>query len=201
MDIKQKNVKRGFDLILASFLVICLLWLILLLIVLATFDTKSFGVFCQKRIGYRGKSFFIFKIRTMTVDTAISTNVTTYQDPRITNIGRILRKYKLDELPQLFNVLIGNMSFVGPRPDVPGYADKLLGDDRIILTVKPGVTSEASLCFREEEELLSQKDNPLEYNNKIIWPQKVAMNKEYVKKYSFSKDINILFKTLFYDRK
>lgn len=199
MNIKQKIVKRCFDLITASFLMICLVWLILLLIIFASFDTKSLGLFIQKRIGCRGKSFLIFKIKTMKNEPSITTSITTSKDSRITSLGRVLRKYKLDELPQLINVLIGHMSFVGPRPDVSGFADKLIGEDTIILTVKPGITSTASLYFRNEEEILAIQDNPEEYNNKIIWPQKVAMNKDYVKNYSFSKDIKILFKTLFYE--
>lgn len=195
----QKHIKRLFDILLSICLLIIFSWLICLLIVITTIDTKSFGFFTQKRIGYRGKSFLIFKIKTMKKEPSITTSITTSKDPRITSLGKVLRKYKLDELPQLINILIGDMSFVGPRPDVSGFADKLIGDDTIILMVKPGLTSAASLYFRNEEEILAKKEDPLEYNNKVIWPQKVAMNKDYVKNYSFSKDIKILFKTLFYE--
>jgi lipopolysaccharide/colanic/teichoic acid biosynthesis glycosyltransferase len=124
-------------------------------------------------------------------------SVTTGVDKRVTPIGRILRKYKLDELPQLWNVFTGTMSFVGPRPDVSGYADKLTGEDRIILSVRPGITGPASLRFRNEEELLAKVDNPQQYNDEVIWPRKVTINREYVEHYSFIKDILYIFATVF----
>ena len=125
------------------------------------------------------------------------TFITTSKDPRITKFGHFLRKTKLDELPQLWNVLIGQMSFVGPRPDVPGYADQLEGDDKIILSVKPGITGPASLAFKDEEELLAQKDNPKQYNDEVIWPQKVKINKDYIRNYSFKNDIKYIIETVF----
>lgn len=195
---KQKQyVKRGFDVLSSIFLIVCLGWLLLLLILVATIDTKKIGVFTQKRIGYLGKNFLIFKIRTMKENTAILNHVTTTNDSRLTTFGKLLRMHKLDELPQLLNVLFGQMSFVGPRPDVSGFADKLTGKDRIILTVKPGITGPASLKFKKEEELLALQDNPAEYNRKVIWPQKVILNKEYVENYTLKEDIVILIKTLF----
>jgi lipopolysaccharide/colanic/teichoic acid biosynthesis glycosyltransferase len=195
---KQKQyTKRWFDFSGSIFLIVCLSWFLLLLILLATIDTKRIGVFSQKRIGHLGREFLIFKIRTMEDDTAITTHVTTTNDSRLTIFGKLLRKYKLDELPQLFNVLFGQMSFVGPRPDVKGFADELIGEDRIILTVKPGITGPASLKFKNEEVLLALQDYPEEYNRKVIWPQKVAVNKQYVENYSFKQDIVILIKTLF----
>jgi len=123
-------------------------------------------------------------------------NVVTNNNPNITSFGHFLRKTKLDELPQLWNVLIGNMSFVGPRPDVPGYADQLQGDDKIILTVRPGITGPASLAFRDEEELLAEQDDPQRYNDEVIWPEKVRINKEYIRNYSLLKDIKLIFKTV-----
>ncbi|MGB1269917.1 MAG: sugar transferase [Flavobacteriaceae bacterium] len=197
MSITQKIIKRLFDFSLALLGIVSLWWILCGLVLIATIDTRKFGLFSQSRIGYLGNEFLIFKIRTMQENSTITTHVTTSEDPRITNFGRFLRKYKLDELPQLINVLMGNMSLVGPRPDVAGFADKLTGDDRIILSVKPGITGLASLYFRNEEDILAQQTNPLEYNKRIIWPKKVDINKDYIINYSFKTDLNILFKTLF----
>ena len=125
-----------------------------------------------------------------------NTTVTTINDSRITRLGKFLRKYKLDELPQLFNVLKGEMSFVGPRPDVKGFADKLEGNDSIILSVKPGITGPATLFFKNEELLLAKQQNIEEYNKTVIWPKKVELNRLYVENYSFKKDIYYIFKTI-----
>jgi len=198
LKIKQKIIKRLFDIVFSVLGILLVGWMIILLIILSTIDTKSFGLFYQKRIGFNGKGFYIFKIRTMKTNHKIVTTITTVNDTRLTTLGKTLRKYKLDELPQLINVILGNMSFVGPRPDVKGFVDTLVGDDRIILTVKPGITGPASLYFRNEEELLAHQENPCEYNRNIIWPKKIAINKEYVKKYTFNKDLQILYKTVFY---
>ena len=126
-----------------------------------------------------------------------TTTVSTDLDPRITKIGRFWRKSKIDELPQLINVFLGEMSFVGPRPDVPGFADKLKGEDRIILSIKPGITGPASIHFKNEENLLAQQENPEHYNKTVIWPKKVALNKEYIKNYSIFKDVKYIYKTVF----
>ena len=157
----------------------------MLTIILASIDTKSFGLFTQKRIGQYGKTFTIFKIKTLSDTTKSSTS-----------IGRFLRSTKLDELPQFFNILNGTMSFVGPRPDISGYADQLKNQDRIILNVKPGVTGLASLKYRNEEQILAQQINPLHYNDTIIWPDKVRINKWYVKNQTFLIDLKILFYTI-----
>lgn len=151
--------------------------------------------FLQKRVGENGKLFTIIKIKTMYPNKKGST-VTTANDSRITKSGKFFRKYKIDELPQLINVLKGDMSFVGPRPDVPGYADKLEGEDRIILSIKPGITGPASLKYKNEEEILANVENPNEYNDKVIWPDKVKINKEYIKNWSLKKDIEYIIKTL-----
>ena len=132
----------------------------------------------------------------MKIVNGISTFVTVKNDPRITPLGAFLRQTKLDELPQLYNVLRGDMSLVGPRPDVSGFADKLVGADRIILSVKPGITGPASLKYRDEEIVLSKQKSPEEYNKLIIWPDKVRINKEYISKWTFIGDIKYLFKTL-----
>ena len=125
-----------------------------------------------------------------------SNTVSVLGDERITPFGAILRKYKLDELPELINVLLGDMSFVGPRPDVPGYADLLTGDDRNILKLRPGITGPASIKYSNEEEILSKKENPIEYNNNIIYPDKVRLNLEYYYNNSIWVDIKIIFATI-----
>ena len=168
-----------------------------LLLIIAAINTNSSGLLAQKRIGKDGKAFLLYKLKTMRNDDEASTFITTSKDKRITHFGRFLRKTKLDELPQLWNVLIGKMSLVGPRPDVPGYADQLRGEDRIILSVRPGITGPASLAFKDEEEVLAKQENPQQYNDEVIWPEKVRINKEYIKNYSLRTDIKIIWKTVF----
>lgn len=187
-------LKNIFDYITALILLIFLVGLIICMIIIATIDTKQLGLFTQDRIGKDGKIFKIYKIRTMC---GVSKNTITTSNHRITKIGAFLRNYKLDEFPQLINILKGEMSFVGPRPDVVGYADCLLGEDRIILNVKPGITGPAQLKYRNEEEILSYVEDPVWYNDHIIWPDKVEINKKYVIERSFKKDINYLMQTLF----
>ena len=126
----------------------------------------------------------------------INTSVTTDKDPRISKIGRFWRKTKIDELPQLWNVLVGEMSFVGPRPDVPGFADKLEGEERLILSIRPGITGPASLRFKNEEEILAAQPDPERYNREVIWPEKVKINLEYIRNYSLRKDIDYIIKTI-----
>jgi lipopolysaccharide/colanic/teichoic acid biosynthesis glycosyltransferase len=192
----QKLFKRSFDILFAfTGLIICFIPLFLLLI-LASFDTKKFGLFKQKRIGFLGKLFDIYKIRTIkgidTEDVYISKN-----SKNISKFGRFLRKYHLDELPQLYNILMGDMSFVGPRPDLVGYADKLQLKDQLFLQVKPGITSPASLKYRGENKLLSQQKKPKEYYKNVLWPEKVKMNNDYVKNWSFFWDIKLIWLTIF----
>lgn len=123
--------------------------------------------------------------------------VTTADDPRITRMGHWLRHSKVDCLTELVNVLIGQMSFVGPRPDVPGYADQLQGDDRRILQLRPGITGPASIKYRNEEELLAQQTDPKAYNDQVLWPDKVKINLKYLEEWSFWGDIVLIFKTIF----
>lgn len=149
----------------------------------------------QKRIGQYGKPFTLIKFRTMRMNSGGSV-ITVKDDDRITPLGKILRRYKLDEFPQLWNVLKCDMSFVGPRPDVEGYADALEGEERKILSLKPGITGPATLKYRYEEELLSQQDNPAEYNDKVIWPDKVRLNLEYAERHSLRGDLMLIFKTI-----
>ena len=132
------------------------------------------------------------------MDSATDKNtITSSNDHRIYPFGKFLRRYKLDELPQLWNVLIGDMSFVGPRPDVSGYADELSGEDRIVLSVRPGITGPASIYFKNEEELLAGIDDIKRYNDEVIWPRKVELNRQYIENYSFIKDIKYIFITIF----
>lgn len=152
-------------------------------------------IFKQKRVGQYGRLFTMYKFRSMTVAHSGS-SVSVKGESRITPLGAKLRKYKLDELPELWNVLIGDMSLVGPRPDVPGYADRLEGEDRRMLLLKPGITGPASLKYRNEEELLSEQENPQKYNDEVLFPDKVRINIEYLDNWSFGKDIKIIIYTL-----
>ena len=155
--------------------------------------------FVQKRIGRNGELIKVHKFRTMRVRTEddVFTGVAAAETSRITPLGQKLRKYKLDELPELWDVFVGNMSFVGPRPDVPGYADKLEGEDREILKLRPGITGPASLKYRNEEEILEKVDDPIKYNDEVIYPDKVRLNLYYLKHYSFIKDIQMIVATVF----
>lgn len=152
-------------------------------------------IFKQKRVGQYGRLFTMYKFRSMTVAHSGS-SVSVKGESRITTLGAKLRKYKLDELPELWNVLIGDMSFVGPRPDVPGYADKLEGDYRRMLLLKPGITGPASLKYRNEEELLAEQENPQKYNDEVLFPDKVRINIEYLDNWSFWNDIKIIIYTI-----
>ena len=153
------------------------------------------AVFTQKRVGKGGRLFTMYKFRSMSAHHSGST-VSVAGESRITPLGAKLRRYKLDELPELWNVLIGDMSFVGPRPDVPGYADKLEGDDRRVLQLRPGITGPASLKYRDEEVLLAAQANPQEFNDKVIYPDKVRINLYYLDHYSFAADIKMIIATV-----
>lgn len=152
-------------------------------------------LFKQKRVGKDGRLFTMYKFRSMVVDHSGS-SISVEGEARITPLGKVLRKYKLDELPELWNVLITDMSFVGPRPDVPGYADKLEGEDRIILQLRPGITGPASLKYRNEESILAKVEDPQKYNDEVIFPDKVRINKYYLRHYSFWMDIKMIFATV-----
>ena len=184
--------KRVFDLILSLVLLPILIVPIVILIIMSTIDTIQFGIFTQIRIGQDAKPFKIFKIRTLKAEK----HVLGHLDLSAAPLGRTLRHYKLDELPQIFNVIIGEMSFVGPRPDVLGFADELTGDDRMILKVKPGITGPATLKYRNEESILSKQSNPENYNRTIIWKDKVEINKKYVQNWSFYLDLKLITKSI-----
>ena len=152
-------------------------------------------IFKQTRIGRHGKPFTMYKFRSMTMHHSGS-SVSVKGESRITPLGSVFRKYKLDELPELWNVLKGDMSLVGPRPDVPGYADKLQGDDREILRLRPGITGPASLKYRDEEELLARQTDPQRYNDDVIFPDKTRINRAYLAHWSFGLDLKIIFCTV-----
>ncbi|AXT18570.1 sugar transferase [Flavobacteriaceae bacterium AU392] len=187
----EKNIKRVFDVFFSFIGLILLGWVILLVAVISKIFIKGKGFFKQKRIGQYGKEFIIYKIETIHPEEAKKEN------PYISEFGQFIRKYKIDEFPQLWNVLEGTMSFVGPRPDLPEYLDMLEEKAKVILNIKPGITGPATLYYRNEEKLLNLQKKPKEYNKEVIWPQKVAMNTKYINEYSFVKDIYYIYKTLF----
>ena len=203
-------LKFLFDRIV-SFLGLLFLWPVLIVVAILVKIKMPGGpaFFVQKRVGKDGKLFKCHKFRTMTMKHSGST-VSVAGDSRITPLGAKLRHYKLDELPGLWDVLIGNMSFVGPRPDVPGYADKLVGNDRDVLKLRPGITGPATLKYRLEDEMIAeyvaqkQKDGDtrdpqeiaVEYNDTVIYPDKVRLNCYYYRNYSFWKDIKMIFCTV-----
>lgn len=203
-------LKRLFD-ILASFFGLLFLWPVLLVVAIMVKIKMPGGpaFFVQKRVGKDGKLFKCHKFRSMTVKHSGST-ISVAGDSRITPFGATLRHYKLDELPGLWDVLIGNMSFVGPRPDVPGYADKLEGQDRVVLKLRPGITGPATLKYRLEDEMIADyvakckaegdertdQEIAVEYNDTVIYPDKVRLNKYYYEHYSFWKDIEMIFATV-----
>ncbi|MCR5246783.1 MAG: sugar transferase [Paludibacteraceae bacterium] len=194
-----------------AFIGLLFLWPILLIVAIMIKIKMPGGpaFFIQKRVGKDGKLFPCHKFRTMTVEHHGST-ISVAGDSRITPFGATLRHYKLDELPGLWDVLVGNMSFVGPRPDVPGYADKLEGDDRVVLKLRPGITGPATLKYRLEDEMISEyvakkqaegdsrpvQEIATEYNDNVIYPDKVRLNKYYYRNYSFIKDIEMIFATV-----
>ena len=189
-------IKDACDRIL-SILGLLFLFPILLFIAVSIFFIMPDGgiLFKQKRVGKYGNLFTMYKFRTMVANHS-GNSISVKGENRITPFGAVLRKCKLDELPELWNVLIGDMSFVGPRPDVPGYADKLEGDDRRMLLLKPGITGPASLKYRNEEELLAEQENPQKYNDEVLFPDKVRINIEYLDNWSFWNDIKIIIYTV-----
>ena len=196
---------------MVSLLGLLFLWPVLLVVAILIKVKMPGGpvLFVQKRVGKDGKLFNCHKFRTMTVKHNGST-VSVAGDSRITPLGAKLRHWKLDELPGLWDVFIGKMSFVGPRPDVPGYADKLTGDDRDVLKLRPGITGPATLKYRLEDEMIAayvasrqavgdkrpMQEIAVEYNDNVIYPDKVRLNCYYYRHYSFVKDIQMIFCTV-----
>ena len=186
-------MKRVFDLAV-SLLALGALWPVIAVAwALAARDTGASGFFVQERIGRGGHPFRLVKIRTMLP--AAGTTVTTANDSRITPLGRRLRRWKIDELPQLWNVLCGEMSLVGPRPDVAGYLDRLQGADRDLLDLRPGITGPATLKYRDEETILARAEDPERENDEVIWPDKVRINLDYARNYRLGLDIRYILAT------
>lgn len=194
----QAGQKRAFDLILSALGLLVAWWLILLAWVAASIDTRSNGFFIQKRVGRHGKIFRVVKLKTMRPIASFQTTVTRRGDPRITPLGIFFRRTKIDELPQLWNVLLGDMSFVGPRPDVPGFADQLQDEERAMLSIRPGITGPATLKYRNEEEILAAQVDPEAYNRDVIWPDKVRINLDYIHDWSLRRDVQYIFQTVFH---
>jgi lipopolysaccharide/colanic/teichoic acid biosynthesis glycosyltransferase len=189
--------KRIFDIIFSFFGLIILSPLLILISILIFFNSGFKVFYFQNRVGQGGKDFKLFKFRTMHLGADKKGLLTIGgRDPRVTSIGYYLRKYKLDELPQLLNVLIGNMSLVGPRPEVKKYVEMYNLEQQGVLSVKPGITDYASIVFSNENELLSRADDPEFYYIKEIMPQKLKLNLQYIKDQSFFTDVKIIFKTI-----
>ena len=189
-------IKNTFDFFLSFSGLIVLSPIIFLTWLVSAIETNSNGFYFQRRVGKNGKLFFLVKIKTMREVKGISTSITKMSDVRITKSGSFFRKTKLDELPQLWNVLIGQMSFVGPRPDILGYADQLTGEEKIIISIRPGITGPASIKYKNEELTLSKYDDFKKYNDEIIWPDKVKINCDYVKNWSFWRDMYYIYLTI-----
>ena len=192
-------LKWIFDRIVSLIGLVCLSWLYLIVAILIKVKMPEGPVFfVQKRVGRCGKLVKVHKFRSMTVQkkNEAFTGIAAIETNRITPLGAKLRRYKIDELPELWDVFIGNMSFVGPRPDIPGYADQLKGDDLELLRLRPGITGPASMKYRNEEEILASVDDPRKYNDEVIYPDKVRLNRYYLHNYSFVKDIQMIICTV-----
>jgi lipopolysaccharide/colanic/teichoic acid biosynthesis glycosyltransferase len=189
-------LKRSFD-FAGSVIGLALLWpLLVILIPIARVSSGGSGIFAQPRVGKDGKPFVVYKLRTMTLTDETASTVTVKGDARITKIGALLRSSKLDELPQLWNVLVGQMSFVGPRPDVPGFADLLDGSDRRVLLLRPGITGPATIKYKQEEELLEVVQDPERYNREVIYPDKTRLNLAYLDSWSLMQDLKLILVTM-----
>jgi lipopolysaccharide/colanic/teichoic acid biosynthesis glycosyltransferase len=191
----RDRIKYIFDRFFALLAIILLLPLFLVIAVVILVNSGPPLLFRQDRAGRNGRVFTLFKFRTMHASDDANT-VTTLNDHRITPPGAFLRRWKLDELPELFNVLKGDMSFVGPRPDMPRYAESLTGESRKILGLRPGITGPATLKYIDEEEILAGVQDPVKFNDEVIFPDKVKINLKYLERYSLPEDIKIICYTL-----
>ena len=191
-------MKRIFDLFFAFLGIMLLFPIYLLIAIFIKLDSKGEILYKQERIGKDGIPFYVLKFRTMVPD-AFSKGALTVgsRDPRVTGVGFYLRKYKLDELPQLFNVLFGEMSFVGPRPEVKKYTDLYNENQRVVLSAKPGITDYASIKYRNENDLLAQSSDPEKLYIEEIMPEKLNLNLKYINDNNVFKDIEIIFLTFY----
>jgi len=190
-------MKRVFDCIIAISALLLLSSILIIIIILIFTSSGRPIFFVQSRIGRYGKAFSMIKFRTMSLSQVSDSTISIKGDVRITKIGMFLRKYKLDELPELWNILVGDMSLVGPRPDVSGYADRLEGEDMLILELRPGITGPASLKYVNEEEVLALQEDPVKYNDAVIYPDKTRLNLDYYYNNNLWIDIKIIFATIF----
>ena len=191
-------VKRAFDVFVSGTGLIILFPVFVVLAIIIKIDSIGSIFYVQERVGKCGKLFMLFKFRTMSIGADKSTAITVgNRDSRITSFGYYLRKFKLDELPQLLNVFIGDMSLVGPRPELKKFVDIYTAEQRAIITVKPGITDYASIEYRNENELLEGKSDPVEFYIREIMPVKLELNSKYIKEQSFWLDLKIIFETLF----
>ena len=190
-------MKRLFDFVASLFGLIILSPLFFLVALLIKITSKGPILFKQKRIGKNGNIFTLVKFRSMKIFQQNATTASIKGDDRITAVGVFLRRFKIDELPELWNVLIGEMSLVGPRPDVPGFADLLEGGDRLVLKLRPGITGPASLKYANEEEILAKVEHPEQYNKEVIFPDKVRINLDYYHRQNIWLDLKIIFATIF----
>lgn len=189
--------KRAFDFLSALLGLILLFPFFLLIGLLIKLDSAGPVFYLQERVGEKGKLFNLFKFRTMRMGADKSTAITVgNRDPRITRFGYYLRKFKVDELPQLINVVIGNMSLVGPRPELKKFVDLYSSEQRKVIAVKPGITDYASIKFRNENELLAGKTDPVEFYIEQIMPVKLELNLKYIQNQSFLLDIKIIYQTI-----
>ncbi|MEH6456388.1 MAG: sugar transferase [Cocleimonas sp.] len=196
MTFKDRVFKRSFDISLSSLGLFFALPMIVTAWCISAVETRSNGFYTQSRIGLGGCMFKVIKIKTMKNTSGPRSSITSESASEITRSGYFFRKYKVDELPQLWNVLLGDMSFVGPRPDVPGYADEVEGENKLLLSIRPGITGPASLKYKNEEMILKKKTDPKKYNDEVIWPDKVKINVDYVKNYSFMSDLRYIIRTV-----
>ena len=192
-------IKRWFDVTMSLWGLVVFTPFFAVVSLIVKFTSKGPVFYIAPRVGQYGKMFNLYKFRTMFVnaDKEKEGSITVDGDRRITPVGRILRKTKIDELPSLFNVLKGDMSFVGPRPDVKGYADSLTGNDRLILNLKPGITGPATLKYANEEDILATVDDPVRYNNEVIFPDKVRINLSYLDSINLFTDLKLILNTIF----
>ena len=193
----NRFIKRSFDIIVSFIGLIFTFPIIMIAALLVRIKYKESGFFTQTRISKDGKEFKIIKIKTMSSRVKFDTTVTTKNDPRITPLGKIFRKTKIDELPQLINVLKGDMSFVGPRPDVKELIESIPEEEReLFLSIRPGITGPATIKYRNEEEILASVEDSQTYNDEVIFPDKVDINLDYIRDYKFMKDIKYILKTI-----
>ena len=193
-----RTAKRSFDIFASATGLLFFGWLIAIGWVVATLDTRKNGFYFHSRVGFQGKIFQLIKLRTMRDRPGAQSTIILKGDPRITFVGNFLRRWKLDELPQIANVLLGDMSLVGPRPDVSGYADELEPETKaVLLSVRPGITGPATIAYRNEDVILSKQSDPVKFNDTVIYPEKVRLNIAYIGNWSFWADIKYILKTIF----